>query len=113
MTHERPGSNSTFEASTIPHRTTGLSPLSTDLEEDSAWESLKVEAKVPIEEYVITGDKARPREDILKNSLHALLDWLLWGGCDSYPRSILKAKSDRALWDHFWVVCCFLAAPSK
>ncbi|KAJ5505414.1 hypothetical protein N7453_004371 [Penicillium expansum] len=38
MTHERPGSNSTFEASTIPHRTTGLSPLSIDLEEDSAWE---------------------------------------------------------------------------
>jgi hypothetical protein len=66
-----------------------------------------------IDSYVPVGEAIRNAENILKPSLHALLEWLPPGGRDHHARIILNARSDKDLWEHFWNVCCYLAAPSK
>jgi hypothetical protein len=102
-----------LKAPRIPHRTTGLSPLSTDVEDAADWEIMKENAKLRIDSYVPVGEAIRNAENILKPSLHALLEWLPPGGRDHHARIILNARSDKDLWEHFWNVCCYLAAPSK
>ncbi|CAP94480.1 Pc18g02560 [Penicillium rubens Wisconsin 54-1255] len=102
-----------LKAPRIPHRTTGLSPLSTDVEDAADWEIMKENAKLRIDSYVPVGEAIRNAENILKPSLHALLEWLPPGGRDHHARIILNARSDKDLWEHFWNVCCYLAAPMK
>ncbi|CAG8265346.1 unnamed protein product [Penicillium nalgiovense] len=102
-----------LKAPSIPHRTTGLSPLSTDVEDAADWEIIKENAKSSIDSYVPVGEAIRNAENILKPSLHALLEWLPPGGRDHHAKIILNAHSDNDLWEHFWNVCSCLAAPMK
>jgi hypothetical protein len=97
----------------MPHRTTSLSPLNTIVQDTTAWEIRRANAEARIDRYVLIGEDKRPSENILKQSLRALLEWLPPGGRDHHARLILRANSDEALWRQFWDVCCYLAAPSK
>ncbi|KAJ5487337.1 hypothetical protein N7530_001637 [Penicillium desertorum] len=100
-------------APSMPHRTTSLSPLNTNIQDTTAWEVRRANAEARIDRYVLIGEDKRPSENILKQSLRALLEWLPPGGRDHHARLILRANSDEALWRQFWDVCCYLAAPSK
>lgn len=90
-----------------------LSPLRSNIQDTAAWEITRANAEARIDRYVLIGEDKRSSENILKQSLRALLEWLPPGGRDHHARLIFRANSDGALWRHFWNVCCYLAAPSK
>ncbi|KAK2806769.1 hypothetical protein FQN50_005631 [Emmonsiellopsis sp. PD_5] len=93
-----------------PVQPRGLSRLATTSEPPDTQATLAERARARIAAYQ---PLEKDKEELLKPSLNALIDWLPEKGWESIARDILEAKSDEALYAVFHNVLTALAAPMK